>query len=1485
VSRSLRLASYIAIGIIAGLLTTLLVVTLLTRSEWGMERARRYVVAWLDDRIEGELRLGRITGPGLLGGVTIHDFGIVDDRGRPFLSADSLELAYDWRTLLGGRIVLNRVTLHRPEVILEKLPGDTAWNFEHIFGPATPERAEDRSLIMFTDARIIDGRAVIRTPFEPDGPIAPGDTARIMLEQVPGGLVRTMRIEDVTARLDRVIWESPIEKGRLFDIQMAQGRGYIWREPFLIRNARGSLTTRDSIIAFDMPDVSLPASNASVLGRVVMRTGPNDVDIRVDGRRLAFRDLQWLHDDLPDEGGGSLTLRIQSQPDGMLWLAEDARLSTPGTNVAGSFGIVTGETLYFTRVDLRASPLDVSLIERILPGTLPIDGLLIGTVEVSGPLSSLQTSGDLRLAAGPGGGPGSGSHVTWSGVFDMRNGSVAARSLRADVRRLELALLAAFDPGLHATGSISGLVEGSGRPDRFAFTADLAHLAEDGVRSAFDGGGTVVGSGASRRFDVTMRAGPLALQDLAAHVPALRGYEGALSGPVRLEGTAAGFGFDADLTTAGGDIAVRGTVLRGSGGPHVTGEARTSAFDVHLVRAGLPATRLAGALAFDVHGADPATATGKVQLVLDSASLGLLPLGRLAAGGALADGVLSVDSAHLFTAAGLGRAYGTVALVEGRTGRLEASFIAESLAPFEPHLLPRGGNGEARLDGRLNATAIMGGRLGAFELAAHARADRLLLPGASAARLRADFEWDGAGDFRLSTAADSVSVRSHRFATAGFAADRTGDSLLLTLDAADAGAEKLHALATVRPAGRDATAVRLDALRIGAGTQWALAAPATISFADGAARLDRLELRGAAGGRATAAGGVAWADAGSAGAAPLDFAVALTDMPFGDVLRALRSRESGAGTVAGNLRVSGTASDPLIEAGLTGAGLLYGEVRIDDAFAEASYAARGLDLHVEAQHGGRAILTAGGRVPLDLRFADVAGRRLDEPLRVTIAADSLPPALPLGLLDGFTSVGGRIDGTIMLAGTTLDPALSGGFTLRNGTIDWDVSGVRYRDVAGSFVLEGGRALRVDATARATDPRPRTLRALPVAQGSGGSGTVRGTLDFVELSDPRFDLRFTADRAYAARRRDVDGSVSGELRLAGRYRRPEISGALRVEHGTLFVDEVYRQYLIVGLELDDPSLLSLVDTSLVAVRPLLATSTNPFLRNLQVHDLQLTVGSESWLRSRDMDVEVSGRLNVAFDRRHEDLRLTGSLNVERGTYTLYYPPLQSRRFQVREGTVNFPGTPGLDPNLAITAAYRARARGEPLDVLAVVSGTLQSPRVTLASDAQPPIGESDLASYLFFGVPTWEVAGAGGPGAADMRAMAGLGARALGPSVLGYASSGLQTLVQSAGLLDHVSLTAAEVLPGRQDATGLTGLLAGTQLELGRYIGNVFVGYTQRFGDTSYDPAMRIEWRFLPEYSLELFGEDRFARTPGFSLRSEPGLKKVYGFALFREWGF
>src|SRR5690606_5088791 len=237
------------------------------------------------------------------------------------------------------------------------------------------------------------------------------------------------------------------------------------------------------------------------------------------------------------------------------------------------------------------------------------------------------------------------------------------------------------------------------------------------------------------------------------------------------------------------------------------------------------------------------------------------------------------------------------------------------------------------------------------------------------------------------------------------------------------------------------------------------------------------------------------------------------------------------------------------------------------------------------------------------------------------------------------------------------------------------------------------------------------------------------------------------------------TASGETYLRGSYREPVVSATLDIESGAIYVDEMYRQYLVVGL--DRPLLFDAVDTSLVQVRRVLPPSQNPFLRNLVVRDTRVRVGSGSWLRGREMNVEVTGDLTVALDRRAEDLRLTGVLEAQRGTYDLYYPPF-TRRFQVRDGTVEFAGTPGIDPNLAITAVYRARTAGEPLDILAQLSGSLQAPRVSLSSNEQPPISESDLASYLFFGVPTYALNVTGGSGGS----VAALGSQALAPTFLG-----------------------------------------------------------------------------------------------------------------------
>jgi autotransporter translocation and assembly factor TamB len=219
------------------------------------------------------------------------------------------------------------------------------------------------------------------------------------------------------------------------------------------------------------------------------------------------------------------------------------------------------------------------------------------------------------------------------------------------------------------------------------------------------------------------------------------------------------------------------------------------------------------------------------------------------------------------------------------------------------------------------------------------------------------------------------------------------------------------------------------------------------------------------------------------------------------------------------------------------------------------------------------------------------------------------------------------------------------------------------------------------------------------------------------------------------------------------------------------------------------------------------------------------------------------------------------------------------FEVREGTINFAGTQGFDPTLQITAAYGARTGGEPLEIRANVTGSLQELRVNLASDADPPISESDLASYLFFGAPTYAF-GIGSSGGVES-----LGSGLFAATGLGYFASGLQTLAQNFGIVDYVGLTAAEAgAPGAN--TGLSGLFANTRIELGRYLSpRLFLAYTQRLASAGSGAGVRLEWRLNPTYTLELFAEDRFARSTVVGLSQALEARRIYGFFFFREWSY
>ena len=80
--------------------------------------------------------------------------------------------------------------------------------------------------------------------------------------------------------------------------------------------------------------------------------------------------------------------------------------------------------------------------------------------------------------------------------------------------------------------------------------------------------------------------------------------------------------------------------------------------------------------------------------------------------------------------------------------------------------------------------------------------------------------------------------------------------------------------------------------------------------------------------------------------------------------------------------------------------------------------------------------------------------------------------------------------------------------------------------------------------------------------------MQGTVTLAPASDPGFDLSVNLDAFQGMDRRDVTGRLSGDFRVEGSYRRPVVSGDLRVDEGTLFVEEFQRAARIV--DLSDPA---------------------------------------------------------------------------------------------------------------------------------------------------------------------------------------------------------------------------------------------------------------------------------------------------------------------------
>ena len=357
--------------LVAGFITVLVMmlgavgsVLLLTGTDIGRRWVRDLVVTRLSPAVKGRLHLGRISGP-ILTGITLDSLEIADSAGVVMLAAGRTTMRWDPRDFLDRRILIQRLVADNVFLqVIKYRDGD--WNYKHIFpsGPKGRPRAQGSfgEFLVLDSVSLQRGNFMLQMPWSPDDSLkgARRDSSirfniarkNADIRRTARGLVRTWRWTDALVNLSHVRMAHPDSMDRVFrvsELNMTES------DPrFRFDKLRGDFRWLGDSIWLDLPHFQLPGSVGSARGKVTWGSDlPVRYDVAIHGEKVAMRDISWLTQTFPTDGGGSMDLLIRNDPAKLSVLKyaltniirSSARLWGPLQTVGASFMPITQESL------------------------------------------------------------------------------------------------------------------------------------------------------------------------------------------------------------------------------------------------------------------------------------------------------------------------------------------------------------------------------------------------------------------------------------------------------------------------------------------------------------------------------------------------------------------------------------------------------------------------------------------------------------------------------------------------------------------------------------------------------------------------------------------------------------------------------------------------------------------------------------------------------------------------------------------------------------------------------------------------------------------------------------------------------------------------------------------------------------------------------------------------------------------------------------
>ncbi len=1500
---------------------------LLTNSGWGREQIRRRLVALLQNNSHGIIHVGKVTG-NLLEGFTAHDVVITDSAKAPFVKADEIWARYSLSTLRGKRIEFSEVRLVRPVIVIDKQPGPGGkWNFDRVFPRDTMTRTGPRKTgwgtwIRFSNATILDGDLTVRAPWEPDANVSGAereDVVRRALE--PGGRLKVIRVAAgyqkesrfyrINALLPLVRLEDPAYRNRLADVAALKMIAEPFRPPVAdVRALTGIFEFTGDSVWWRGAKASLPNTRLSGDGRYLMTNG--DLHLRLHADPVRPADLRWAIPKLPEEGSGKLDFEMHWIEAKSIYEARNMDVNLGGSKVQGGIEVTVTDTLAYRDANLRFSSFDTRLLERLLPiGRLPHHGFLAGRAAFDGGQHSLRVDADVTFDERISGR----SRVAAVGILGLDNGVFNARNLRMRLLPLQMQLAKAPTTAFPLRGTLTGTATLNGSTaSQLLVVGDITHV-DRGARSRAIGRATIRTRGVPW-VDIDARTEPLALATVGRFVPDI-GLRGSATGPVRLRGSLTNLAVNTELSFPdGGFLDMRGSVDLASRVKGYNLDITARLFNANAVIAKAPPTSITAVASARGRGFDPATMQATLVADVSASSYDTVSIDRANVRVAIANGLATFDTLAVEIPEGIVQARGTFGLAPGRSGDLTYHIAIDSLArvaslisrdttvvPPRPGILAgriararadsiriareteveRAVTGRAlprtvvdtpgvvrmnELSGSVRADGVATGNIRNFNVKGTASGANIVARGNTVGSFVGDYTWINA---RTPISQVSISARAKEVRALGFDLDSVGARLTyqkpngtaeIVVNQDDARTYAANAQFTLDKIRNKLT---LNNLRLQFDTSvWASTRVASLHWGPAGVEVDTLELRNGANGRIYVNGFVP-----AEGSANLD--VAVDNLNVEDVIGLTQSDINAKGRISFNVHATGTLADPRFKGAFGATDLVYNGTLTPEVHGNVEYANQTLTGRAEAMRAGRQpFLIAEGSVPINLAITGVTGSRFptDREIALSINADSLPFDMVPQLNEYVTNVRGQASGNFRVAGTLNRPVLSGQFALHNGGARIVPAGINVNGIEASI-----RMLRDTVVIDSI-----------VGNSNGGRIALTGGIGVGSLRAPSFDLHLDANNAIVLNNRRGELRMSAQLAMLGPYTDPHVTGNVRVREGFLYIPPSDNKNLI---GTDDPALFSVMDTAVMANRELFP-GQNPLFSNLRM-DVNLRVDRDVFVRSREANVEVytDTDIGVHVNRAKESIVLDGVMLSERGEYRFL-----TRRFNIKRGSATFINSADLNPTLQVTGEYEVQQPNrEAINIQILIGGTLRTPNISLTSDAQPPIAQSDLLSFLAFGQSSSSLVQLEGSGLTSgtggdnvVGAGAALASKQLAGVALGVAAD--QVAGEAARSLgaDVFTITPADV------QTDVGGFLRATQFEFGKYIrSHTFIAVRSPLDPAALArPGIQLVHRFggLQGYRMEtglqtryLLQEPTLARDQGVATTS------VFGAFLIREWRF